>query len=116
MGEKIVVLSALTALRALIAAWIIYTSWFAYKEYRDTDDLTFPIIRLALSFMLLAFLIITTATVHKLSDLQDSSGQTASVSFEQQEEETDSKTKESFFHGLWTDQTDEPEKAEKRGR
>ena len=106
----------LIALRMFVAVWIIYTSWFVYKEYRDTDDSMFPIIRLALNFMLLAFLIITTVTVHKLSDLQDSSGQTASVSFEQQEKETDSKTKESFFHGLWTDQTDEPEKAEKRGR
>lgn len=106
----------LIVLRMLVAVWIICTSWFVYSEYRDTDDSMFPIVRLGLRFMLLAFLIITTATVHKLSDLRDSSGQTASVSFEQQEEETDSKTKESFFHGLWTDQTGEPEKAEKRGR
>lgn len=104
----------LAALKMLTAVGIIYTSWFVYKEYRDTDDLMFPIIRLALNFTLLVFLIITTVTVRKLSDLQDSSGQTASVSFEQQEEETDSKTKESFFHGLWADQTGEPEKAEKR--
>ena len=110
----------LIVLRMLVAVWIIYTSWFVYSEYRDTGDSMFPkkIIYLTLGFAVLTFLVITSATVRELSDLQDSSGQTASASSEQQEEETNSKAKESLFDELWTDQTNEADDGEsgKRGR